>query len=236
MQLALPFFSNETQMSLFDQKRFPIFSRVEKFFESIKGSEIDRHVDLWQKITPESTEEYFKRYIFAFLSVHSTWEVNVKSYLALKDWYNWINNEDELKSRLISCGSGLHNNRTKFLSAFSRSFWEDPSSFLKSENTPWSERRNEISKKIKGLGLAKSSFALEMIYPLEAQVCCMDVHLFRFFGLDQSKHNSSYNVIEKKWIELSEKFSIPSYIARAIYWNRNQEKEDCNYWAFVFNK
>jgi hypothetical protein len=66
-------------------------------------------------------------------------------------------------------------------------------------------------------------------------VFCADVHLYRMFGLNQTKDKRHYETIENHWLERSKTFSVPSYIARAIYWNRNQNQEICDYWAHVFN-
>jgi thermostable 8-oxoguanine DNA glycosylase len=227
-------YSTITQLELFNRKREPSFASVERFFHSITKDEIDRHVDLWRGITPIKTEEIFRRYIFAFLSVHSTWETNVKAYLSLRNWWEWMNNETELLNRLSSSGAGLHNNRTAFLTTFSKSFWANPSFYQKSENETWQACRDRIEKNIKGLGLAKTSFSLEMIYPLSAQITCLDVHLFRFYGLNQSKDLKLYKPVEDHWVTWSKMFNIPSYISRVIYWNRNQGQKDCWYWANVF--
>jgi len=86
-----------------------------------------------------------------------------------------------------------------------------------------------------GLGLAKVSFALEMIYTFDAKVMCADTHLFQAYGLDQSKHLSEYQKIENHWIEFSSMYNVPSAIARAIYWNRKKGEKDCYYWAKVLD-
>jgi len=227
-------YSKIEQLELFGHKRSPSFSKVEKFFHSITKDEIARHIELWKKITPTKTEEIFQRYIFAFLSVHSTWESNVKGYLSLRNWWEWLNNDEELLQRLKDSGVGLHNNRLTFIKAFASSFWADPKQYQKMDGETWQECRDRIEKKIKGLGFAKSSFSLEMIYPTKVEITCMDVHLFRLYGLNQTKDLKHYKTIEDHWVSWSKMFNIPSYIARTIYWNRNQGQHDCSYWAYVF--
>ena len=227
-------YSPEQQLT-FDDRRSPVFSKVEKFFHSISKDEIDRHCELWNKIVPESSEEIFKRYLFAFLSVHSTWESNVKGYLATKDWYNWIANPEVLSQRLQESRIGLHNNRTKYLIQFAQDFWQNSKKYQKQADESWADCRDRIEKNILGLGLAKSSFALEMIYPMESSVVCLDTHLFQFYSLNQNKHTNQYKKLESHWTQWAKMFNLPSYIARCIYWNRNQNKNDCSYWSFVFN-
>ena len=222
------------QLNLFMQEREPILTRVENFFHSITKDEIDRHIELWSKILPKTDGEIFQRYIFAFLSVHSTWESNIKGYKALHNYQEWINDDAELLKRLKDSKVGLHNNRKNFISAFSKNYWNDPKQYQKMDNESWTQCRDRIEKNINGLGFAKSSFSLEMIYPLNAEISCMDVHLFRLYGLNQSKDLKQYKKIESHWVKWSKMFNVPSYIARAIYWNRQQNQHDCLYWAHVF--
>lgn len=235
--LQLDFVGNiysQPQQLEFDSKREPLLATVEKFFHSIKTDEIDRHCELWNKIIPDTSEEIFKRYLFAFLSVHTTWENNIKAYQELKHWYKWISNRELLRHKLQESKVGLHNTRTNYLMKFAEDFWSNSKKYIKQKTETWAECRDRLEKNILGLGLAKSSFALEMIYPLSAHVVCLDTHLFQLYSLDQSKDKNKYKKLENHWTQWANMFNIPSYIARSIYWNRNQGQQDCRYWAHVF--
>jgi hypothetical protein len=130
----------------------------------------------------------------------------------------------------------MYNRRSEFIHEFSKAFWKDPNIYVsKSNDVSWQGHRNNLASQIKGLQKAKTSFALEMLEPNQAEVFCADVHLYRMFGLNQTKDKRHYETIENHWLERSKTFSVPSYIARAIYWNRNQNQEICDYWAHVFN-
>ena len=74
------------QGDLFDGPivRKPFTKDVEEFFHSISSNEIEEHQNYWDKLTPEEPEQKFQRYLFAFLSVHTTWENNVKAYIRIK--------------------------------------------------------------------------------------------------------------------------------------------------------
>jgi hypothetical protein len=91
-------------------------------------------------------------------------------------------------------------------------------------------------KKILGLGNAKTSFGLEMAFPNEAEVTCMDTHLFKFYGLDQTKDAKQYKSIEADWLNQCEAKRVPSYIARCIYWDKNQNKRNSRYWSYCLEK
>jgi thermostable 8-oxoguanine DNA glycosylase len=209
---------------------------VDSFFESIQPEEIKFQYDYWKKLKPINDSERFQRFLFAFTSVHTSWEANIRGYNLIKDWWTWMNQWDNLKEKLIESRIGLHNNRLRFISEFTIKFWSNPSNFDRGFNENWNGFRNRIVKEITGLGLAKSSFAIEMIYPDEAEVVCLDTHLFQAYGLDQTKHRKKYDLLENHWVKNSVKKDLPPYIARCIYWDRKQEKSDSRYWSHVLEE
>jgi hypothetical protein len=222
------------QLDLFSSKREPVLSNVDKFFLSISKEEIETESICWNGIIPQNDSERFKRWIFSFLSVHSTWEANVKGYEALKNWTEWFNNWDLLYFKLKDSKIGLHNERLRYIKEFSLKFWNNPSFYTKQEKESWSDYRNKLQKDILGLGFAKVSFAIEMIYVFEARVACMDTHLYQAYKLNQSKDKKLERVIENHFVSSSILFNIPPAIARAILWNRIQNQKNSSYWNYVF--
>ena len=209
---------------------------VESFFDSIQPEEIKFQYDYWKKLKPINDSERFQRFLFAFMSVHTSWESNIRGYNLIKDWWTWMNQWDVLKEKLFESRIGLHNNRLRFISTFTTKFWSNPSNFDRGLNENWNGFRNRIEREITGLGLAKSSFAIEMIYPDEAEVVCLDTHLFQAYELNQTKHKKLYHNLEDHWVENSRKKDLPPYIARCIYWDRKQEKSDSRYWSHVLEE
>jgi CRISPR/Cas system CSM-associated protein Csm2 small subunit len=176
---------------------------VDEFFDSIEDSEIKFQFDYWNKLKLINDSERFQRFLFAFMSVHTTWERNVIGYNNIKEWWNWMNRWDVLEEKLIQSRIGLHNNRLRFIKDFTLKFWSNPSNFEIGMGEDWADFRNRIEKNIKGLGLAKSSFAIEMIYPTQAEVTCLDTHLFQAYELNQTKHNRMYHNLENHWVKNS---------------------------------
>ncbi len=209
---------------------------IDEFFESVEDSEKKTYLNYWKGLKPINDSERFQRFLFAFMSVHTTWERNIIGYNSIKDWWNWINKWNVLEEKIIESRVGLHNNRLRFISKFTLKYWSNPSYFDKGTNEPWQEFRNRIMNEIVGLGLAKSSFAVEMIYPNEAEIVCVDTHIFQAYGLSQKKDLKRYSDIEKHWVENSLKKGLPPYISRCIYWDRKQEKSDSRYWSHVLEE
>ena len=105
----------------------------------------------------------------------------------------------------------MQNNRTNYIGKFSDAFWGNPSDYLaRNTDEGWTEWRDRLAKGILGLGKAKTSFAIEMMFPLEAQVVCMDTHLFQAYGLDQTKDSRRYKEIEDYWLGMWSQVKIHS--------------------------
>lgn len=193
-----------------------------------------RYVEYWGDIAPRTSEEVFKRFLFAFCSVHTTWECNVAGYQAIKD-LSWIGNERALREKLRASGAGLHNHRAKWISAFADAYWDHPRLWTRRAREPWAVYRDRLVAGITGLGKAKVSFALEMAYPLEAEVLCLDVHMLRMYGVkDQSKVRvGEYERYEYDWLGRARAAEMPSYIVKQIHWDALQGRPDSRYWSHV---
>ena len=227
------------QFPLWDERGKPTkirndvdFANVDTLFNSFDSEEVETYKSYWESIKPKNDTEVFQRWLFAFMSVHTSWESNVRGYLAVKDWTKWVNRDDELERLLVESRVGLHKNRTRFVSQFAQKFWSDPD-WYKYQEGNWQTFRDRLVKNILGLGIAKVSFGLEMIYPNETEVTCMDTHLFQAYGLDQTKDATRYKEIEDYWLGMCSMWNVPSTIARAIYWDRKQDKTDSRYWSYV---
>lgn len=234
-QLPLPMRCSSDSLVQFEldlkPTRHPAYSRVEKFFDSLDANDVDRYCDYWAFISPKSDQDSFRRWLFAFMSVHTGWQSNVNGYEAIRK-LDWWHDQQVLLNKLKHSGVGLHNNRTKFVWQFNQKFWQDPDKYI-GIPTEWRNRRNELVKDVLGLGMAKVSFALEMIHPNDCEVVCMDTHMFQAYGLDQTKDANLYEHIEAHWINMCRAHKIPCYIARCLYWDAIQKKKDSRYWSYV---
>ena len=223
-------------------------TKVEDFFAQIKDKDIESYNDYWGELKPQSKNAVFRRYLFAFMSVHTTWENNCRGYNAIKkfnDWslektdqlQLWNYDADKLFDFIKTTRVGLQNNRTNFIGTFYDKFLDDHSDYIsRSDSETWTQWRDRLAKKILGLGKAKTSFAIEMLFPLEAQVVCMDTHLFQIYGLNQTKHAKLYNEIEGDWLNRSKERGLAPYMARCLYWDKNQNRKNSRYWSKVLEK
>ena len=49
-----------------------ITTKVETFFDSIRDKDIESYNNYWAELKPQTEVAAFKRYLFAFMSVHTT--------------------------------------------------------------------------------------------------------------------------------------------------------------------
>ena len=77
---------------------------------------------------------------------------------------------------------GFHRTWPAQIAAFTRAHRDDPTRFLPAAGEPFADARDRIAGAVTGLGPAKSSFALGLIYPFEATVCCIDTHIARMLA------------------------------------------------------
>lgn len=216
--------------------RKPKYEAIEKFFSGLDYAKVPTYQNYWEDISPENDSQLFQRWLFSFMSVHTSWKSNITGYNAIKDWWTWLNRWDALHEAIDTSRVGMQNNRLKYLKEFSHKFWGNPSDYRKSQDETWVSMRDRLKSSTLGLGPAKTSFALEMCYPTHAKVVCMDTHMFQAYGLDQVRDNSKYKDIETHWVDMCNMWNIAPYIARCMYWDTKQNKTDSRYWSYVFEK
>lgn len=186
-------------------------------------------------IKPKTKKDIYNRFIFAFCSVHTTWENNVKGYQILKD--NQITDKRKLKAIIRKSPLGMYNTRTKAIAEFTKHFNKNYKNFLKRRNESWQEYATRLEKSIYGLGFAKTRFAIELLYPNSAKICCVDTHIIQWAKQNQKKVNKTlYNKIEQGWLNHSKKQKLNPVEARWKWWDNKQGYDNPRYWSYVFEE
>ena len=47
--------------------------------ESVDSHKVNQYKEYWNKVAPQTDGEFFKRWLFAYTSIHTTWESNVRA-------------------------------------------------------------------------------------------------------------------------------------------------------------
>lgn len=206
--------------------------RVRNFFDSIEEHEIDTQIQYWAKKAPQSPNEIKNRWIFAYTSVHTTWEKNVTQYSLLKD--QPLSNYAVINYKLILSRGGMQNMKADGIFHFGINWQQNQDMFTMSPEC-LRGLRDDLAKQLIQINYAKVSFALEMCNPLTANVVCLDRHILDLYGHDKEKAPGKllYHRMENYWLHLSKERDVPPYIARCIYWDRAQNQSNSHYWAKI---
>jgi thermostable 8-oxoguanine DNA glycosylase len=206
-------------------------------FTNLRQPHVARQHGYWKALTPLTPDDRFRRWLFAFLSVHTTWQNNVRAYRLMRELY-WLKRKDLLAALLRRSGVGLHNMRTEYIWQFKKQFYLAPGFFERHAGETWVEARNRIAENVAGLGYAKTSFALELCYPTIVECVCLDVHMLRLYGHEELNGRSGrrfqkdYTILEADWLARCRQAKIPSYVVRQVLWDRLRRKPNSRYWSY----
>ena len=154
--------------------------------ENTDSHKVSQYKEYWNSVAPQTDGEFFQRWLFAYTSIHTTWESNVRAYNHIKNFNVWLEDKDKLAELLYISKAGCHNQRTNYIWDFSSKFWANPERFKKTNRENWFKFRNRLSLELWGIGLAKTSFALELCYPEKCQAVCLDVHMLRLLEIGRA--------------------------------------------------
>ena len=186
--------------------------------------------EYFKKIKPKTVIDIYNRFLFAFCSVHTTWERNVIGYNMLKGIYHTDINS--IKPIIKKAGLGLTNHRSEFIKEFTEKFKENPKFYTKRRAETWEQYADRLQKDIKGLGFAKTRFAIELLYPESAKVCCVDTHIIQWAKKNPNKMNKTlYTKIEQGWFNHSKKQGLHPIEARWKWWDNKQGYDNPRYWS-----
>jgi hypothetical protein len=215
--------------------------RAIEHLNSVNQYDVQRYVNYLRHIQPQSEEDIFKRWLFAYASVHTTWKLNCKLYWALAP-LDWIGDHDELGRRIKESGAGMHNKRLEYIEAFTDFYWKHPLWFNRSNYEPWNNYRQRIEKVAPGIGFAKSAFGVELVYLADAHVLCTDTHILQLYGYSTTEIKAGkvprkvMIEIQDHWVDACVSRAIPPVIGRWLYWDHKQQRPDSRYWTFVFEQ
>lgn len=208
--------------------------KASRFIRNLDTTTIDKYKTYWKSITPVNDFDNWKRWIFSFLSVHTSWKQNVKGYKAVTGLATDFS-RSALTDAIASSGVGLTKMRTEGIWRFNQEFWTCPQHWKRGVDETFEQCRDRLCKRTFGIGATKVSFVLEMLEPEECKVVCLDTHVLQLYNAPRSVPTlKRYKEIEEHWLTRCSAKSVPSPIARHIFWDRKQGYNLNDYWAHVF--
>lgn len=176
------------------------------------------------------------RWRFAFCTVHTPWLYSCLQYQDIQHQYDSIDIKS-LIDRLSWSSGGMYKIKGEGIDNLHNLWNTNPELFELdglSSRAEWQKARNKLSRKLTKLGLAKTSFALEMLKPLDAKVICIDRHMFKTFGwenVDKSASKEQYEYFENYWLDLCEEHKVEPAVSRNYYWDIIQQQPNSMYWG-----
>ena len=58
-------------------------TKADQFFATFPMEKVETYKQYWESVKPLTQDDIFRRWLFAFCSVHTTWEGNIRGYLPL---------------------------------------------------------------------------------------------------------------------------------------------------------
>jgi hypothetical protein len=209
---------------------------AEEFIKALRPSDTNPYIEYWATLVPHTARERWLRWVFAFTSVHVSWSSNVKGYNAVAALSEDFT-KPQLTFAIVSSGVGLHSMRIQGIWDFTKAFRNDPDWFSPQAGESMVHCRDRLAKHLFGIGMAKTSFVFELVYPITCGVVCLDTHILRLYGCRGSSPKPSvYHEIEAHWRKTCYAQGVPLAMARHIYWDRLQGKDLNRYWAWCLER
>ena len=79
-------------------------SKADDFFTNFAKDKVNTYKEYWESVRPQNDGDIFRRYLFAYCSVHTSWQGNCRGYNAIKNYENWIDNKETLLDKLKHSG------------------------------------------------------------------------------------------------------------------------------------
>jgi thermostable 8-oxoguanine DNA glycosylase len=191
---------------------------------------LPKYQDFTAAIEPgDSDREVFWRLAFAILSVHSPIGATFQAYKVLRAW-RAINGHFPAQWRLAqmigraAAYDGVVQyapTKARYLLALEQQWRRDRASLLRGNDSDH-EWRLRLARNVKGLGIAKASFAVALCCPTTSDVCCIDSHMYQLFTGKTPKSSipkGQYLDIEATIRRLARRCKVSTFTIQWLLWD-----------------
>lgn len=223
------------------------FAKLNQLFGNITLKDVAQYRAYWETINPTDEYQIYLCWLYAMVTVNMSEKKSTPIFEDLADLSYRPLNQTDVRNVFVRHRAGMHNMAAEAISEFSMSYWANPGYFRAAAAANAIERDRLLKKYtdrgLKRIGFTKMSFLIELLYPLSANVVCIDRHVARWFEVNAKKINrKSYIFLESHWLGLCQHYNVPSPLARHILWDKCQESlrtktqishdlESPDYWA-----
>ena len=193
------------------------FGQYERRISNYMKEKKDEYIMNATFITPGSytDDEIFYRVAFAILSANSPFEDSVKALnvcIKKRSAGIAIAPRDIVWFKQVPA-------KAKYINRLNRSCLQ---MLTKQCEETWHNYRLRLKRSVQGLGLAKASFAAALLYPLTADVACVDTWIQKVFlgntGFKQLGV-SDYLIVESKIRTFANCHGVSTFLAQWLIWD-----------------
>lgn len=209
-------------------------ANVRSYFRDVAEYQRERHDNYMfyhVALAPKNPIQYLRRLQFAVCSAFQGWQANVKMMEAIKKMPPNFT-EQQLEDAFKKAGTGLYT-RAKSLHKLTVDFKQNQLSYMPSPNEDWNSFRNRLANKRVGMGLAKASFALEMLFPEHCRVVCLDRWILADYGIKITDQGWDYREKEGHWVTAANDYDLSPTMTRHMRWDDYHGKPSTRYWSHV---
>lgn len=193
------------------------FASYERRIVAYMAENRDKYEVFARTIAPnlDADADIYARIAFAILSANAPFDDSVKALnVAVKRFAagKSIKPEDIVYFKMVPA-------KAKYLNRLGRFNLQ---TLRKQHGEDWHEYRMRLKSKVLGLGLAKASFAACLLYPLEADLACVDTWIQKVFLGNSSFKSlgvSDYLLVESKIRTYAACFGVSTFIAQWLIWD-----------------
>jgi len=165
--------------------------------------------------------------IFAMLSAREPFDKAAAALAALpRHLYDYPEDPNVIeawaKPRFSAAGLSLANAKAhrlgqlvEFLRCTPTAFWE------RHQGETWHDCRLRFAQCVPGLGLAKASFAVCLLYPLHSEVCCLDTWMLKLLSSTRRPVDDpdTYFTLEEEIRAMGKAFHVGAFVAQWATWD-----------------
>ena len=193
------------------------FRQHERKFQAYMVDNVELYRGFARMITPDLSDNLavYTRIAFAIVSANAPFEDSIRALDVAIVKRGKVTREDMLQFSGMTPAKAIYVN--ELWTQVTHSF----DNFRKYHLESWQEFRERLMY-LKGLGRAKASFAACLLYPLEADLACVDTWIQKVFlghtGF-KSLSRTTYQLVEAKIRRYARKFQVSTFLAQWMIWD-----------------
>jgi hypothetical protein len=181
---------------------------------------IQTYSEFAEQIVPrlDDAHSVWYRLQFAVQSVHEQFDTTCK---VMSQWRERWPDEEEYLATARAAGSMGGGRKASSAALLVMLCQQDHTQFLKRDGEGWVDYRERLEW-VPGLGIAKAAFAACLLYPTEADVCCIDTHMTRYYRNKRGGKpcmRDEYDIAEGEVRYLARDAGIGTFIMQWAIWD-----------------